>query len=54
MAAQVGAQYLLAPAGGRGPADGGVPGVAPAKVIILGGGVAGFNAAEIAGACGPT
>jgi alanine dehydrogenase len=48
MAAQVGAQYLLAPAGGRGLLMGGVPGVAPAKVIILGGGVSGFNAAEIA------
>jgi alanine dehydrogenase len=48
MAAQVGAQYLLAPAGGRGLLMGGVPGVAPAKVIVLGGGVAGFNAAEIA------
>lgn len=48
MAAQVGAHYLLAPAGGRGILMGGVPGVAPAKVIILGGGVSGFNAAEIA------
>lgn len=48
MAAQVGAAYLLAPAGGRGLLMGGVPGVTPAKVIILGGGVAGFNAAEIA------
>ena len=48
MAAQVGAAYLLAPAGGRGLLMGGVPGVAPAKVIILGGGVSGFNAAEIA------
>lgn len=48
MAAQVGAANLLAPAGGRGLLMGGVPGVAPAKVIILGGGVSGFNAAEIA------
>lgn len=48
MAAQVGAAYLLAPAGGRGLLMGGVPGVAPAKVLILGGGVSGFNAAEIA------
>jgi len=48
MAAQVGAAYLLAPAGGRGLLMGGVPGVAPAKVIVLGGGVSGFNAAEIA------
>ncbi len=48
MAAQVGAAHLLAPAGGRGLLMGGVPGVAPAKVIVLGGGVSGFNAAEIA------
>jgi alanine dehydrogenase len=48
MAAQVGAAYLLAPAGGRGLLMGGVPGVAPAKVLVLGGGVSGFNAAEIA------
>jgi alanine dehydrogenase len=48
MAAQVGAAYLLAPAGGRGLLMGGVPGVAPAKVVVLGGGVSGFNAAEIA------
>ncbi len=47
MAAQVGAHYLLAPAGGCGLLMGGVPGVAPAKVIILGAGVAGLNAAEI-------
>jgi alanine dehydrogenase len=48
MAAQVGAAALLAPAGGRGLLMGGVPGVAPAKVVILGGGVSGVNAAEIA------
>jgi alanine dehydrogenase len=48
MAAQVGAANLLAPAGGRGLLMGGVPGVAPARVLILGGGVSGFNAAEIA------
>ncbi len=48
MSAQVGAAALLAPAGGRGLLMGGVPGVAPAKVVILGGGVAGTNAAEIA------
>jgi len=48
MAAQVGAANLLAPAGGRGLLMGGVPGVAPAKVLVLGGGVSGFNAAEIA------
>ncbi len=48
MAAQVGAHYLLASAGGRGLLMGGVPGVPPARVLILGGGVSGFNAAEIA------
>jgi alanine dehydrogenase len=48
MAAQVGAACLLAPAGGRGLLMGGVPGVGPARVVVLGGGVSGFNAAEIA------
>ncbi len=50
MAVQVGAQYLEAPNGGRGILLGGVPGVAPANVVILGGGVVGHNAAKIA--CG--
>jgi alanine dehydrogenase len=48
MAAQVGAQYLEAPNGGRGVLLGGVPGVAPANVVIVGGGVVGTNAAKIA------
>jgi alanine dehydrogenase len=48
MAVQVGAQYLEAPNGGRGILLGGVPGVAPANVAILGGGVVGHNAAKIA------
>jgi alanine dehydrogenase len=48
MAVQVGAQYLERPSGGRGILLGGVPGVAPANVVILGGGVAGSNAAKIA------
>src|SRR6266853_6960663 len=48
MAIQVGAQYLEAPAGGRGILLGGVPGVAPANVVILGGGVVGTNAARVA------
>ena len=48
MAAQVGAATLLAPAGGRGLVMGGVPGVAPARVLVLGGGVSGLHAAEIA------
>lgn len=48
MAAQVGAHYLEKEPGGRGVLLGGVPGVAPAKVAVLGGGVSGFNAALIA------
>jgi len=48
MAAQVGAHYLEKEQGGRGILLGGVPGVPPAKVAVLGGGVAGFNAALIA------
>jgi alanine dehydrogenase len=48
MAVQVGAQYLEAPNGGRGILLGGVPGVAPANCVILGGGVVGHNAAKIA------
>lgn len=48
LAVQVGAQYLEAPNGGRGLLLGGVPGVAPANVVILGGGVVGTNAAKIA------
>jgi alanine dehydrogenase len=48
MAVQVGAQYLEAPNGGRGVLLGGVPGVAPAHVVILGGGVVGHNAAKMA------
>jgi alanine dehydrogenase len=48
MAVQVGAQYLERPNGGRGILLGGVPGVAPANVVILGGGVVGLNAAKVA------
>ena len=48
MATQVGAALLLKPAGGRGMLLGGVPGVLPAKVVILGGGVSGTHAAEMA------
>jgi alanine dehydrogenase len=44
----VGAQYLERPYGGRGILLGGVPGVAPANVVILGGGVVGTNAAKMA------
>jgi alanine dehydrogenase len=48
MATQVGAAALLKPAGGRGMLLGGVPGVPPASVVILGGGVSGRHAAEVA------
>jgi alanine dehydrogenase len=48
MAVQVGAQYLEAPLGGRGILLGGVPGVAPANVAIIGGGVVGHQAAKVA------
>jgi alanine dehydrogenase len=48
MAVQVGAQYLEAPNGGRGILLGGVPGVAPANVVIIGGGVVGHHAAKMA------
>lgn len=48
MAVQVGAQYCTKALGGRGVLLGGVPGVAPARVVIIGGGVSGRHAAEIA------
>ena len=48
LAAQVGASALQKPNGGRGVLMGGVPGVAPARVLVIGGGVAGLNAAVIA------
>lgn len=48
MSVQIGAQYLEAPNGGRGILLGGVPGTAPANVVILGGGVVGHSAARIA------
>ncbi|MEO6114207.1 MAG: alanine dehydrogenase [Sphingomicrobium sp.] len=48
MSIQVGAHYLEKEQGGRGVLLGGVPGVAPAKVAIFGGGVAGVNAAQMA------
>ena len=48
MSVQVGAQYLERPSGGRGILLGGVPGVAPGNVVILGGGIVGTNAAKIA------
>ncbi len=48
MSVQVGAHYLEKEQGGRGVLLGGVPGVAPARVAILGGGVSGLNAAQMA------
>lgn len=48
MSIQVGAAALQRPNGGRGVLLGGVPGVKPGKVTILGGGVAGLNAAAMA------
>jgi alanine dehydrogenase len=48
MAVQVGAHYLEKEQGGRGVLLGGVPGVAPARVAILGGGISGVNAAQMA------
>lgn len=52
MAIQEGAKYLEKPVGGRGILLGGVPGVKPAKVLILGGGVVGTNAAKMAAGLG--
>ena len=48
LAAQVGAYYLMKTNGGRGVLMGGVPGVQGANVVVLGAGVAGLNAAQIA------
>ncbi|GLX69061.1 alanine dehydrogenase [Paenibacillus glycanilyticus] len=48
MAVQVGAQFLEAFHGGRGVLLGGVPGVPPAEVVVIGGGIVGTNAAKIA------
>jgi alanine dehydrogenase len=48
MSIQVGAAALQRPAGGSGVLLGGVPGVRPGRVVILGGGVAGTHAAEMA------
>ena len=50
MAAQEGAKYLEAPSGGMGILLGGVKGVDPATVVVLGGGIVGMNAAKMA--CG--
>ena len=48
MAVQVGARFLEKPQGGQGVLLGGVPGVEPAEVVIIGGGVVGINSAKMA------
>ncbi len=52
MAVQEGAKYLEKPQGGLGVLLGGVPGVLPGKVLVLGGGVVGTNAAKMAAGLG--
>lgn len=52
MSIQEGARFLEKPQGGRGVLMGGVPGVAPAKVLVLGAGVVGRNAALMAAGLG--
>ena len=52
MAAQVAARFLTAPQGGKGKLMGGVPGVKPAKVLVLGAGVVGATAATVAAGMG--
>jgi len=52
MAAQEGAKYLEMPEGGLGVLLGGVKGVAPATVVVIGGGVVGINAAKMAAGLG--
>ncbi len=52
MSIQEGARFMEKPQGGRGVLMGGVPGVKPAKVLVLGGGVVGTNAALMAAGMG--
>jgi alanine dehydrogenase len=52
MAVHIAAHYLATPNGGRGVLMGGVPGVSPATVAILGGGTVGYNAARVAAGMG--
>lgn len=52
MAIQEGAKYLEKPAKGRGVLLGGVPGVAPGKVLVIGGGIVGTQAAKMAAGLG--
>ncbi|HEX6684048.1 MAG TPA: alanine dehydrogenase [Candidatus Limnocylindrales bacterium] len=52
LAPQVGAYHLMRFAGGRGVLPGGVPGVRPGKAVVIGAGVSGMNAAQIADGLG--
>jgi alanine dehydrogenase len=52
LSAQLGAYHLMRTHGGRGVLMGGVPGVEPADVVVIGGGTAGYNAARVAGGMG--
>ena len=52
MAIQEGARFLEMPQGGNGVLLGGVPGVAPGKVVVIGGGIVGTNAAKVAAGTG--
>ncbi len=52
MAAHIAAYYLARPLGGRGVLMGGVPGVPPATVVVLGGGIVGYNSARVAAGMG--
>lgn len=52
LSAQVGAYHLMRSHGGRGVLMGGVPGVAPAEVVVIGGGTAGYNGARVASGMG--
>ena len=52
MSIQEGARFLEKPQGGKGILLGGVPGVKPARVLVLGGGIVGYNAALMAAGMG--
>jgi len=52
MAAHIAAYYLARPLGGRGVLMGGVPGVPPATVVVVGGGIVGYNSARVAAGMG--
>lgn len=52
LSAQIGAYHLMRTQGGRGTLMGGVPGVKPADVVVIGAGTAGYNAARVASGMG--